>query len=460
MTRWPVLALLLVAVMEDVSLAQPAGPEFRVNTYTSFAQIQGSVAFGGNGTFVIAWQSGSALPGGSQDGSLYGVYAQRYAANGTPVGPEFRVNTTTTDNQSAPSVAADGGGNFVVVWNSKQDPDASFGIYAQRFAADGSPRGGEFRVNTYTTDRQVGAAIASDPDGNFVVVWSSYGQDGNGYGIFGQRFAADGSPRGGEFQANTETSGNEYFGSVACDSTGSFVVVWSIGSFWPMGAGQRFDASGAPLGSEFPIDGAYPKVTWYDTDRYVVVRQAGMPFRDIFAQTFTGEGVPVSGEFRVNSYTNYDQKYPSVAADGNGGFFVVWQGIESVASDLDIFGRRFDGAGVTSGSDLRINTYTTSQQIYPRIASSPKGVVVIVWNSGTEDDTLYGLYGQRYSFVAGDVSGDGTVDVGDVFYLINALFAGGPPPVGNADANGDGHVDIADVFYLINYLFAGGPAPH
>jgi hypothetical protein len=29
----------------------------------------------------------------------------------------------------------------------------------------------------------------------------------------------------------------------------------------------------------------------------------------------------------------------------------------------------------------------------------------------------------------------------------------------HGDANGDGVVDIADVFFLINFLFAGGPPP-
>jgi len=59
----------------------------------------------------------------------------------------------------------------------------------------------------------------------------------------------------------------------------------------------------------------------------------------------------------------------------------------------------------------------------------------------------------------GDANGDGQVTVGDVFYLINYLFAGGPAPIGSGDANGDGSVTVGDVFYLINYLFAGGPAP-
>jgi hypothetical protein len=59
----------------------------------------------------------------------------------------------------------------------------------------------------------------------------------------------------------------------------------------------------------------------------------------------------------------------------------------------------------------------------------------------------------------GDVSGDGVVDVADVFFLINYLFAGGQLPPGLANVNQDSAVNVSDVFYLINALFAGGPAP-
>jgi len=64
-----------------------------------------------------------------------------------------------------------------------------------------------------------------------------------------------------------------------------------------------------------------------------------------------------------------------------------------------------------------------------------------------------------FSTVAGDGNGDGVLDVSDVFYLINFLLAGGPPPAGDSDANGDGSVTVTDLFFLINYLFGGGPAP-
>jgi hypothetical protein len=63
------------------------------------------------------------------------------------------------------------------------------------------------------------------------------------------------------------------------------------------------------------------------------------------------------------------------------------------------------------------------------------------------------------SYSVGDVNGDHVVSVIDVFYLINHLFAGGPPPVGSGDVNGSGSANVLDVFWLINYLFAGGPPP-
>ncbi len=59
----------------------------------------------------------------------------------------------------------------------------------------------------------------------------------------------------------------------------------------------------------------------------------------------------------------------------------------------------------------------------------------------------------------GDVNGDGSVNVSDVFFLINYLFAGGPLPPGLANVNSDAFLNVSDVFFLINRLFAGGPAP-
>ena len=109
------------------------------------------------------------------------------------------MNTYTTSNQAGPAVARDVNGNFVVVWNGNYQDGSGFGIFGQRINASGTAQGSEFRLNTYTTGNQIGPAVVSDANANFVVVWQSYLQDGSSYGIFGRRFNAGGVAQGSEF---------------------------------------------------------------------------------------------------------------------------------------------------------------------------------------------------------------------------------------------------------------------
>ena len=101
-------------------------------------------------------------------------------------------------------------------------------------AAQVSPAGGEFQVNTYTTSTQLEIAVASDDQGNFVVVWSSVGSDesdASAHSVQARRYAADGTPLGDQFQVNSYTPNSQQDPAVASDSQGDFVVVWtSLGS--------------------------------------------------------------------------------------------------------------------------------------------------------------------------------------------------------------------------------------
>jgi hypothetical protein len=94
------------------------------------------------------------------------------------------------------------------------------------------------------------------------------------------------------------------------------------------------------------------------------------------------------------------------------------------------------------------------------VAADANGSFVVAYTLAVGSPLSLDVFRRRFSgVVPGDVDGSGVVDIADVFYLINYLFASGPLPSGPADADGNGVVDIADVFYLINFLFAGGPAP-
>ncbi len=90
----------------------------------------------------------------------------------------------------------DADGDFVVTWVSDGQDGSGWGIYAQRYNAAGVAEGAEFLVNTVTSSNQSSPAIAMDADGGFVVTWQSFVQDGSGYGIYAQRYNnAAGFPR-------------------------------------------------------------------------------------------------------------------------------------------------------------------------------------------------------------------------------------------------------------------------
>ena len=205
--------------------ATPVGPEFQVNTFTAGAQETGeevrqSIAANEDGDFVITWTS---PPSGRSDD---GIYAQRYNAVGVAQGSEFRVNTFTTGNQSDSAVAMDADGNFVITWSSRDNVNDS-GIFAQRYNAAGVAQGTEFRVNSTTTNDQHHSTVAMDADGDFVVTWSSqdYVNDASD-GVYAQRYNAAGVAQGSEFRVNSYTQNEQRYSMVAMDADGDFVVTW------------------------------------------------------------------------------------------------------------------------------------------------------------------------------------------------------------------------------------------
>jgi hypothetical protein len=381
------------------SQGTPLGPEFRVNTYTTGYQLFPAVAADAAGNFVVVWSAAD------QDGSSYGPFGQRYSSSGAPIGPEFQVNTFTTGPQVGVHVACDSSGNFVIVWNSSGQDGSQYGVFGQRYDSSGARIGPEFRINTYTTATQNQSAVASDGAGDFVVAWVSNGQDGAGNGVFGQRYASSGSPLGPEFRVNTYTTGAQDRPKIASDASGNFVVVWQSPQD---GAGsgifaQRYASSGAPLGSEFRVNTyttnnqKYPAVAADASGNFVVVWQSpgdGSSY-GVFGQRYASSGAPLGPVFRVNTYTPTFQGYPAVAADASGNFVVIWQG-DQPGSIEDVFGQRYVNTGAPDGPEFRVNTYTTGPQFRPAVAADSAGDFVVVWVSQGQDGSYDGIFGQRY----------------------------------------------------------------
>ncbi|AXY59742.1 VCBS domain-containing protein [Acinetobacter sp. WCHAc010052] len=376
--------------------------EFPVNTYTDNNQNSSSVTALSDGGFVVTWQSNG------QDGSGFGIYAQRYAADGQPQGGEFRVNTYTASSQYYSSVTALSDGGFVVTWQSNGQDSWDDGIYAQRYVADGQPQGGEFRVNTYTVSSQDSSSVTALSDGGFVVTWQSIGQDSSGYGVYAQRYAADGQPQGGEFQVNTYTYNWQDNPSVTALSDGGFVVTWQSNGQDGSGYGvyaQRYAADGQPQGGEFKVN-TYtynwqenPSVTALSDGGFVVTWQSngqdGLGY-GIYGQRYAADGQPQGGEFKVNTYTTDGQAYSSVTALSDGGFVVTWQSNGQDGSGYGVYAQRYAADGQPQGGEFQVNTYTYNWQDSPSVTALSDGGFVVTWSSNGQDGSGFGIYAQRY----------------------------------------------------------------
>jgi hypothetical protein len=227
-----------------------------------------------------------------------------------PLGPEFRVdavNPTYSPRESDVGVAADGA--FVVVWTSYGQDGSYFGVYARRYDAAGRPLGDPFLVNTTTLGTQKTPAVAVEPDGEFVVVWESH-DDGRGPGIYARRYGAAGEPLGEEFLVSAPGGGvviqsnspEVQLPAVAADAGGDFVVAW------------------------------------------VDIPEGGGPHH-VFAKRFDPAGKPVGGTFHVgDSYAR-----PSVAMDADGDFVVGWS-----APAYEVYARRYSAAAEPQGEPIRV----------------------------------------------------------------------------------------------------------
>jgi len=402
-----ILTALCVALFFTCALSAQTplfGPEFQVNTFTTSNQKKPSVAIDPSGNFVVVWQSFTV------DGNGLGISGRRFDVSGAPLGPEFPVNTYTTADQDSPSVAADGSGNFVVIWTSSAHTGEDMeGVFGQRFDSSGNPVAGEFHVNTYTTGTQYDPSVAMNASGSFVVVWTSAGgQDGDTYGVFGQRFDASGAAQGSEFQVNTYSTGGQYAPAVAMDDSGAFVVVWSgatAGTPNYSVFGQRYNSSGTKLGGEFMVNtqtgtnAGVPAIAMDDDGDFAVSwMQNDAGGYGIFLQRFSSAGAREGDVFQVNTYTTNNQARPAMAFDANHEFVVCWQSFAQDNAATEVFAQRFGDPNVPVGSEFQVNVFTTGYQLQPAMAMNGSGNFVVAWASQGQDGNGYGIFARRAEF--------------------------------------------------------------
>jgi len=154
----------------------------------------------------------------------------------------------------------------------------------------------------------------------------------------------------------------------------------------------------------------------------------------IAGRIFQSNGTATGPEFQVNTNTPFSQEDPSVAADSNGRFVVVWNSticdgvlwdgkpaenplcIPQDGWDYGVFARQFDSEGQPLGSEIQVNAFTDGHNYEQRVACFGDGGFVVVWHGpGDQKDIDDGIRAQVFDSMGIPVGSEIIVD-SDPYY--------------------------------------------
>jgi hypothetical protein len=177
-----------------------------------------------NGDFVIVWRDNRF--GANK------VFGRLFLSDGTPKASSFVISEdpNLTDLWFL-SIDTDGEENFAVAWGGEKDPQ--WYVQLRRFNNDGMPLGSSVQVNS-NLDSVIDFAsvdLSFDCDGKLIVVWE---QEENGRSkIFAQRFLADGTPLGENFRVSMiEDTLDQFFPDVELHNEKIYTLWGSEGAIW------------------------------------------------------------------------------------------------------------------------------------------------------------------------------------------------------------------------------------
>jgi len=316
-------------------------------------------------------------------------------------------STGSYSSQSSSSIARLPDGGWVVTWQSYQQDGDGYGIYMQRYSAAGEAVGTETLVNTTTAGAQQAPSVAGLASG-YVVAWtheaynpSTYEYD---YSVVFQRYDGAGNKVGSVATVDT-AAGTLSDLEVTGVAGGGFALTWGdvSGSSYTLSA-QLYDSAGAKVGTELTLAASSAsqlsdlEIVSLGSGYVAVWQKAG----DIYQQLVSSTGAKIGAPVQINGSESDSNLEPAVAALKNGSYVVSWVGVAAGSGEQSVFVQRFDSAGAKVGAAYTIDGET---QVYPdSIASAGlvDGGFVVVWRSGGYPQ---GLYLQRFDS-AGVATGD------------------------------------------------------
>ncbi len=370
-----------------------------------------TVASLSNGGFLLGYYDSST------------VHVQRFDAAGTAVGQMIPIDPSWEGKQSELSLAPLPGGGFFASWRETTATGAESSIVkGQVFGADGSRLGTEFTVNTTTgtfnpSPFHAQPSVALIGGDRIAVVWHGDGPgDARSEGWTIDRI--DGGIRAAIFKPLADPS----LDISASATTLSEIAVEGLAAIRlsttsaAVNAAYSYSLADDSTGGGFRLSGDLLIVA--DAERFdfeagqvasvtVLVTDSAGNVRDEVFQFSVADASPepryrASDERIVNTQQNDIQNDPALARLSGGGYVVTWvdTGFASDGSFDSVRAQVYDASGNKVGTEILVNTLTASRQWQPAVSGLPGGGFAVTWTDDSNqggDNNLASIAMQIFS---------------------------------------------------------------
>ncbi|MCK5944738.1 MAG: cadherin repeat domain-containing protein, partial [Planctomycetes bacterium] len=371
-----------------------------VNAYTTDSQLDVATAAFADGGWISVWQSNA------QDGSGFGIYAQRFHADGTTNGAEFRVNTMATNSQTRPTVTTFADGGFAIAWQDGGNGSSSvevrvFDATATAVSNDVSVKSGGINTSNEAYNPTVMALDAN----RFLVVYND--ENASVTSVTGQLFDRNGGKIGGAIDIGTlQGDYGQWLGQpdVSLLANGGFAVAWyddDDAGTNPQNRLRLFDSTGVASSPEIVLggDGQADVATLGNGNIAVIYGNAGQ----LSAQILDATGATVVAQFDIGAFAAGADTAPSITALSNGGFVVAWESATADGDGQAILAQRFDDGGIAITDPFLINQTTAGNQIQIELIELANGELRASWASQNVDGSSYAIVSRTIA-TAGSVA--------------------------------------------------------
>ncbi len=139
----------------------------------SFLPFAPAAAVAPDGSFTVAFSTSSGIPVSSA------ILGRRYDADGAATAADVVQLNSGGSSELVPLLTYLPDGTLVAVWTDIAGRDGhGYGVFGRAFAADGTPSGPDFRVNLVAAGNQTAADLAATPEGNAIALFvrGTYGE--------------------------------------------------------------------------------------------------------------------------------------------------------------------------------------------------------------------------------------------------------------------------------------------